>query len=138
MYSTCAKYTLRVTRGRSGTPSPEDDRLISGRLRGKAARRGAAAATIAVDGVVYTWTHRHGWLVWGKGIKALSLSVALRPERTRELILDFTLKVEHGDGPPSEARLLRALETGIRSALEAGWDPESRGRAFRHELDGAI
>jgi hypothetical protein len=26
---------------------------------------------------------------------------------------------------------LRALENGIRLAQEAGWDPESRGRAFR-------
>jgi hypothetical protein len=115
-----------------------DDRLISGRLRGKAAREGAAAAVITVDGVDYAWSYRHGWIVWGKGIKAISISAALRPERTRELILDFTLKVSHGDGPPSEASILRALESGIRSALQAGWDPESRGRAFRHELDDAI
>jgi hypothetical protein len=127
-----------VARRRTGPPSADDDRLISGRLRGKAARRGTAATTIRVDGVDYTWAHRHGWIVWGKGIKALSLSIALRPERTRELILDLTLKVEHGDGPPSEERVLGALEAGIRAALEAGWDPESRGRAFRHELHGAI
>ena len=138
MYSTCAKYTLRVTRGRSGTPSPEDDRLISGRLRGKAARRGAAAATIAVDGVAYTWTHRHGWLVWGKGIKALSISVSLHPGRTRELILDFTMKVGPEDGPPSDLRVVQALEPAIREAIRAGWDPESRGRAFRYEVADSI
>ena len=66
----------------------------------------------------------------------VSLSVSLHPKRTRELILDFTLKADDGDGTPSDARVLEALATGIRSAREAGWDPESRGRAFRHEIAG--
>ena len=131
-------YTLPVTRRGKGTRSAEGDRLISGRLRGKAARSGAASAVITVDGVDYAWAYRHGWVVWGKGIKAISVSVSLNPERTRELILDLTLKVTDKDGPPSEARVLRAVESGIRSALEAGWDPESRGRAFRHEIAEAL
>ncbi len=111
-----------------------NDRLISGKLRGKAGRAGAPATVISVDGTNYAWTYRHGWIVWGKGIKAISISVSLNPERTRELILDFILKVNADDSPPSEARVARALEDGIRSAREAGWDPESRGRAFRYEL----
>ena len=119
---------------RKGTSAPEGDRLISGRLRGKAGRSGAAVAVISVDGTDYSWAYRHGWNVWGKGIKAVSISVSLSPERTRELILDFVLKLGDHDSPPSEARVLRALESGIRSALAAGWNPESRGRAFRHEI----
>jgi hypothetical protein len=109
------------------------DRLISGKLRGKAGRSGAAATVISVDGTRYAWRYRHGWTVWGKGIRAMSISVCLNPERTRELILGFTLRVSEG-GPSSEARVARALEEGIRSAREAGWDPESRGRAFRYEV----
>ncbi|HET6898871.1 MAG TPA: hypothetical protein VFK70_11005, partial [Vicinamibacteria bacterium] len=62
------------------------------------------------------------------------ISASLSPERTRELILDLVLKLGDNDAPPSEGRVLRALESGIRSALEAGWNPESRGRAFRHEI----
>lgn len=89
---------------------------------------------MCVDGTDYAWSYRHGWQVWGKGIQAISMSVSLNPGRTRELILDFTLKVNIEDGPPSEARLLDALQSGIRSARKAGWDPESRGRAFRHEI----
>jgi hypothetical protein len=112
---------------------PGDDRLISGKLRGKEARRGAPATLVSVDGTSYAWKYRHGWLVWGKGLKALSISVSLEPGRTRELILDLALRVSP-DGPPPEARVVRALEDGIRSAREAGWDPESRGRAFRHEV----
>ena len=123
-----------MTRGRAS----DDDRLISGKLRGKAARSGAESRLVTVDETRYAWEYRHGWLVWGKGVKALSLSVSLRPGRTRELILDLTLKVGPEDGPPTEARVLRALESGIRSARDAGWDPESRGRAFRLEIEGSV
>lgn len=114
------------------------DRLISGKLRAKAGRTGAANTVVRVDGTDYAWTYRHGWVVHGKGIKALSLSVALHPLRTRELILDFTMKVGPEDGPPSEERVIRALESAIREAQAAGWDPESRGRAFRHEIAESI
>ena len=123
-----------MTRGRAA----DGDRLISGKLRGKAARSGAESRLVTVDETSYAWEYRHGWLVWGKGVKALSLSVSLRPGRTRELILDLTLKVGPEEGPPTETRILRALEGGIRSARDAGWDPESRGRAFRLEIEGSV
>jgi hypothetical protein len=90
-----------------------------------------------VGGTKYAWSYRHGWVVWGKGIKAISVSVALQPKRTRELILDLTVAVE-GASDPTEARVLDALPAAIQSALDAGWDPESRGRAFRHEIPGDI
>ena len=114
------------------------DRLISGKLRGAAARRGARVTTVSVDGVPYAWSYRHRWVVWGKGIKAISVSVALRPERTRELILDFTVSMDEDNVDPPESRVLEALAPAIRSAIAAGWDPESRGRAFRHEVDDRI
>src|SRR5688572_12380202 len=110
------------------------DRLISGKLRAKAGRSDAARTTLTVDEVEYAWSYRHGWVVWGKGIKAVSVSVSLHPERTRELILDFTVALREGDAAPTDARVLAALAPAIRSALAAGWDPESRGRAFRHEI----
>jgi len=119
-------------------PRLANDRLISGKLREKAGRSGATHTIVAVDGTGYAWSYRHRWVVWGKGIKAVSISVSLQPGRTRELILDFTVKVNEGDGTPSDARVLHALPSAIRSAREAGWDPESRGRAFRHEIPESI
>jgi len=119
-------------------PRLANDRLISGRLRKKAARSGAKNSIVVVDGVSYAWVHRHGWHVWGKNIKVISISVSLRPERTRELILDFTLEVSPQDDTLTEARLAPALAAAIRSALRAGWDPESRGRAFRFEVAESI
>ncbi len=110
----------------------QDDRLISGKLRGKAARGGGAV--VAVDGVDYRWSRRHGWLTRDGRVKVVSLSIALRPERTRELILDFSVETRPDDPTPADARVERALPAAIRRALAAGWDPESRGRAFRMEI----
>ena len=112
---------------------PDEDRLISGKLRSKRAREGVHER-LPVDGTEYTWFRRHGWLVHGKSLKAISISVSLSQGRTRELILDLAMKVGVEEGPPSEERLLRALEEGIRAALEAGWRPDSRGRAFRYDM----
>lgn len=111
------------------------DRLISGKLRGKASRRGAAAKLLTIDGTTFQWERRHGYVIDGKLLHAYSFSVALQPERTRELILDFTLKPDDRGMPPNEKRVAAMLEDGVRSALEGGWDPESRGRAFRFQLD---
>jgi hypothetical protein len=111
------------------------DRLISGKLRAKAGRAGAARTTVTVDGMEYVWAYRHGWIVQGKGLRVLSLSVSLQPGRTRELILDVTMKLDIEDAPPTETRVLRALDEGIRAARSEGWNPASRGRARRYAID---
>lgn len=111
------------------------DRLISGKLRGKASRRGALATQLTIDGTAYTWERRHGYVIDGKLLHAYSFSVALHPERTRELILDFTLRPDDRGLPPTEKRVMETLADGVRAALEGGWDPESRGRAFRFQLE---
>jgi hypothetical protein len=112
-----------------------NDRLISGKLRGKASRRGALAKVLTIDGTAFTWERRHGYVIDGKLLHAYSFSVALQPERTRELILDFTLRPDDRGMPPTEKRVMATLADGVRAALEGGWDPESRGRAFRFQLD---
>jgi hypothetical protein len=112
-----------------------EDRLISGKLRGKAARHGAAARLLTIDGTTYTWEPRHAFVVEGKLLHAYSFSVALRPERTRELILDFTLGPDERGLPPTETRVQKRLEDGVRAALAGRWNPESRGRALRFQLD---
>jgi hypothetical protein len=117
-------------------PRAGDDRLISGKLRAKAGRAGAKANIIVVDDLALAWTQRHAWFDRSAGlVRAYSISVALRPERTRELVLDVAFKMPDDIRPPSTAQMARALEAGIRAAREAGWDPESRGRAFRFEWE---
>ena len=110
------------------------DRMISGKRRKRAAPPGVTIRSIPVDGIDYQWWPRHGWQVWGKDMKVISVAVALEPARTRELILDFTMIVKPDDDAASDTKLLRALEPAIRAAMDAGWNPESRGRAFRHAI----
>lgn len=110
------------------------DRLISGKLRGKASRRGATATFLTIDGTTLTWERRHAFVVEGRQ-HVYSFSVALQPERTRELILDLTLPADERGLPPTEKQVMRRLEDGVRAALQEGWNPESRGRAFRLQLD---
>jgi len=112
-------------------PRQNEDRLISGKLRPKAARGGAKHTTVTVDGAVYVWSLRHTWYVRGTGTKAWSISVALQPERTRELVLEFAIPVETAEGAKAGSAVQQQLENGIRLAQDAGWNPESRGRAFR-------
>ncbi|MCL4817999.1 MAG: hypothetical protein KJ067_02625 [Vicinamibacteria bacterium] len=108
--------------------------MISGKLRGKAARSGAALATVRVDGAELAWHRRHGGLVEGSRAQVESFSVSLTPGRSRELVLDVTRRAPSDWSSPSERVVAAMLDAGIRSALAAGWDPESRGRAFRHEF----
>ena len=111
-----------------------EDRMISGKLRKKIARPGAAENTITVDEMTYAWAHRHGKADWDQKLDLRSISVALHPGRTKELVLEVVLKLVAGMPPPSAERVRQALEDGIRAARAAGWDPESRGRAFRFEF----
>ncbi|SRR5713101_4777405 len=91
------------------------------------------ANTISIDGVEYLWEQRHGWVVErDRGIKGVSVSVWRTPGKTRELIVDFPFIVFGLDREPGNTKLTLALESAIRSAMHAGWDPESRGKAFRH------
>jgi hypothetical protein len=112
------------------------DRLISGKMRQKDGRQNAPGTRITVDDQEYVWSYRHGFLVHGKGLKVVSVSVALEPGRTRELIINFTFHLEPHAKDPSEGRMAEALLSAIRGAIEDGWNPESRGRAYKFDVEG--
>ena len=97
----------------------------------------AVAHRLSVDGAEYTWEYRHPWFVQReKSLRTISVLVTLDPGRNRELILDLSFKVPGLERNPSDAKVAVVVQDGVRGALEAGWEPESRGRAFRYELDG--
>jgi hypothetical protein len=94
---------------------------------------------LTIDGLEYAWEYRHGWLVdWSKGLKAISVSVSLDPGRTRELILELTFAVPGPERDPSHSKVGHAVVAAIRRAIEAGWEPESRGKAFRHKVGPGV
>ena len=91
--------------------------------------------TLTVDGVEYSWEYRHSSRFDSAfGLCGPSVAVRLRPNRTRDLIIDFPISAFDTKGKPRNAILVGHLTSVIRSALEAGWDPESRGKPFRFNV----
>jgi hypothetical protein len=89
--------------------------------------------SITVDGIDLVWEKRHPiFMDWRKELKGVSVSVWRTPGRTKELILDVHFAVFGLDRLPNTDRWNEVLSRAIRSALEAGWDPGSRGSARRH------
>jgi hypothetical protein len=110
---------------------------VSRNARKSAPGRAANYLTaLHVDGRSYEWRLRHHWLVQpgGKGLKGRSYGVWLEGGKNRALILDFGFEVFGQDQHPAKTMEARELSSAIRLAIEAGWDPESRGRQFRYEV----
>ena len=95
----------------------------------------ASAGEPASAAVEYHWRVRHHWVLQhGTPIKGISVSLWLQPERTRECILDFAYVAFDVHHPPSLPVMTDAVRRAIPAAIEAGWDPESRGRPFRFDV----
>ena len=100
---------------------------------GKRQKRVSEPNPISVDGYDMIWEKRHPiFLDWRKELKGVSVSVWIRPGKTKELILDVHFATFGIDRMPNPDRWNQVLAMAVRSAIEAGWDPESRGAAFRH------
>jgi hypothetical protein len=94
-----------------------------------------AREVVEVAGETFQWELRHGWgAAPGEGYRGPSVSVWRERHQTRELIVDFPFE-RFGRERPSVARLAEALVVVIPAAIEAGWDPDSRGRAMRFVAD---
>jgi hypothetical protein len=97
------------------------------------------AHTVAVDGTPYQWSYRGPWVVdHAHGFKDVSLSVALEPGRTRELILDLRFACVGIERNPTDAQMAQEAAEATRGAIRAGWDPESRGRSFRYAIESGL
>lgn len=98
-------------------------------------KKADAYQSIVIDGEEFRWELRHGWAhdTW-VGLKGVSMSVWRVPHKTRELIIDLPYSVFGQQKAPKPNVLLPILRREIPAAIEAGWDPDSRGRTFRYEV----
>lgn len=96
-----------------------------------------SAGTIDVDGLTYDWQlHREPHQSDDEGWKGMTISL-LQRDAQRAALLEF---------PPPQ-RLLKGLprgrlqlddatiSRGVRAALEAGWEPVSRGKPMVFTVD---
>jgi hypothetical protein len=102
----------------------------------KKRRKRTLEGEVTIDGVALLWmlTSEPQWSNSGDGYKGMCISVRVANEARRELIIEFPYPRD-SDGetlpvpqrPPVHRKL---IEAAIRQAIVAGWDPESRGKAF--------
>ncbi len=65
--------------------------------------------------------------------RGLAVSVSLEPDRTKELVIEFPFEeYEHG-APKSKSAFLERLRGCIEAAMEEGWLPTKRGKAFIYQ-----
>jgi hypothetical protein len=102
----------------------------------KKRRKRSLSGSIAVHETLFYWTlvSEPQW-VSEHGFKGLCISVQVKGGRYRELILEFPFpKKANRIGIPQIPQRpqipLKAIETAIRQAMAAGWDPASRGKKF--------
>jgi hypothetical protein len=92
-------------------------------------RKRSLEGLIAVNGVRLSWRllSEPQWTS-DHGFKGLCISVRTADARHRELILEYP--IPNKQIPQRPRFSVRTIEDGIRQAIVAGWEPESRGRAF--------
>ena len=90
------------------------------------------SANIVVNGEPFEWkVLREPQWCTADGWRGLALTVKHRDGK-REAILQFSMPFDERLGSPHHQRpkvSQRLLQHGISAALDAGWDPLSRGRA---------
>lgn len=89
-----------------------------------------------IDGMSLVWelVSEPQWSNSGDGYKGLCISVHVANEARRELIIEYPFpKGANGRPLPVPQRPTvtpKLVEASISEALQSGWDPSSRGKAF--------
>jgi hypothetical protein len=102
----------------------------------KKRRKRTIEGATSVDDVSMLWEliSEPQWSNSGDGYKGLCISVRVADEARRELIIEYPYP-RGSDGrplpvPQRPGVTPKAVEASIREAVDAGWDPSSRGKAF--------
>jgi hypothetical protein len=89
---------------------------------------------VTIDGIKLLWyLHREQQWFTADGWKGISIHVKVAEGKRRELFLEFPPVGEERPGNTKDAPARvpvppAMVEAGIREAMAAGWDPESRGQ----------
>jgi hypothetical protein len=102
-------------------------------------KKKSEADRLVINNEEYFWRFRHGPVANQEaGLKGISISVWRKQDRTRELILDFPFSLFGKSRLPEIKALLALLPPAILDAIAVGWDPDSRGRPFRFNVNANI
>lgn len=102
----------------------------------KKRRKRTITGEAVIDDVAVRWalTSEPQWSNSGDGYKGMCISVQVADEARRELIIEYPYPTSANGRRlpvPQRPQVTPALVEGsIRQAIDAGWDPASRGKAF--------
>lgn len=98
-------------------------------------RKRDLGGTLVVDGYPLRWTLKseQTWSPDGAHV-GLRLSVERQDEAHRELILEYPFRDMPGGKIERPDVDRDGLARDIRRAMEAGWNPKSRGRPFTFQV----
>ncbi len=107
------------------------------------ARKRQAGGTFMMDGVELHWSLlREAQYTTNDGYKGMAFTVRAKSDPGsnrvfRELILEFPFpKRKYRFAHQEKERIEpRRVEAATRQAMEAGWDPVSRGRVFAFQIE---
>ena len=91
---------------------------------------------VTINGFALVWRlHREEQLETSDGAKGLAIHVSVAEGDRRELHLEYPVRKRRSKGTmiaePARPTIVAAkVEADIREAMEAGWDPGSRGKPF--------
>jgi len=96
-----------------------------------------AAQSIDVRGTLFTWrVHRESQWCTADGWRGLAVLVELIGTGERALIIEFPFAIETRRSTPQRQRPSvseKELQRAIAAALDAGWDPQRRGKPYLFE-----
>jgi hypothetical protein len=96
---------------------------------------------VTIDGFRLIWNlHREQLMPAQDDWTGMAIHVKVAVGVRRELYLEYPVYYKEQRGvkfvePPRPTILAVKVEAHIRQAMEAGWDPESRGKPFVYEVD---
>jgi len=102
----------------------------------KKRRKRTIEGTASIDGISLLWelVSEPQWSNSGDGYKGLCISVRVADEARRELVIAYPYPKGRDGRPlpvPQRPTVTPTIvERSINQALQAGWDPASRGKAF--------
>ena len=107
---------------------------MAGGLKKRRKRTIEGAASIDDVSVLWELISEPQWSNSGDGYKGLCISVRVADEARRELVIEYPYP-RGSDGRPLPVPQRpdvtpKSVEASIRQAIDAGWDPTSRGKAF--------
>jgi len=96
-----------------------------------------ANGTVEVDGEIYEWEiRRQPQPKGGKEWEGMAISMRMKDFK-REAIIQFPMPMRANGRPDLEKQRVNvdAVRNSVTAAIEAGWDPTSRGKAVVFDVD---